>query len=100
MIQTTVGRDENRQRYEEADVIGVIDDSHIVPVGQQRFAPQHTEQGVSKQRGKHGDARLTQPFEAADIHLVQGIEEIKRECPVYGGKGIRVGRRVLREKGD
>ena len=58
LINTAVGRDENRQRYEEADVIGVIDDSHIVPVGQQRLAPQHPEQGVSEKRGKHGYARL------------------------------------------
>ena len=58
MIHTAVGRDENRQRYEEADVICVIDDRHVVPMRQQRFAPQHTEQGVSEKRGKYGNARL------------------------------------------
>ena len=98
LINTAVSRNKNRQRYEEADVIGVIDDRHIIPVRQQRFAPQYPEQGISKQRGKHGDPRLAQPFEPADVHLVQGIEEIERERPVYGGKGVCEGRRVSGEK--
>ena len=100
VINTAVSRNKDGKRYQEADVVSVIDDRHVVPVGQQSLAPQHAEQRVRKKRGEHGDARLAQAFKSADVNLVQRIEEIEREGPVNSGNGVGVCRRIFGEEPD
>ena len=100
MINSTVSGNQNGEGHQEADVVSVIDYRHIIPVRQQRLAPQYPEESVGEQCGNHGDPRLPQSFQAADVYLVQGIEEIEGEGPIYGRKGVCLGRRVPCEKGD
>ena len=76
------------EHQQEADTVGAIDYPHIPPDFEKPLTPQHSEYSIADESTDHGIGGIAQPFQGAEVHLIDGIESISRQNPQDGGYGM------------